>query len=113
MTYRIRQISKKRQKELPAYNKLINKLGTLCGNKSELSGDKPNWQFNYKVVPHHIMGRAGPMLSDPFNIIILTPPEHDAQDGNNNDDKMKLLAFIRPIRIAQGFEPTIAYINPK
>jgi len=108
----IRQVSKKRKEKLPEYNKLVGKLRTLCGNKSELSGDKPNWQFSFKVEPHHVCGRTGPMLTDPFNIIMLTSPEHQAQDGNSWEDKLKLLALIRPIRLKQGFKQTMAYINP-
>ena len=100
----LRQVGKKRQKKLREYNKLVGKLRTMCGNKSELSGGKPTWEFGYKVEPHHIMGRTGEMLTDPFNIIMLTSSEHTEQDGNTNDEKMKLLAFIKPIRLKQGFK---------
>ena len=108
----LRAVSKKRGKKLREYKKLVQSLSIMCGNRSELSGDKPNWQYDYRVEPHHICGRTGEMLDDPFNIIMLTSPQHEAQDGNSWEDKLKLLAFIRPRRLEQGFKQTVAYINP-
>lgn len=99
----LRRVSKKRQKALPEYNALMTKLRALCNNRSEISGDKPNWQSNYLVDPHHIQGRVGELLIDPFNIILLTRPEHDDQDSNTYDDKKALLKLIEPVRIKQGF----------
>lgn len=101
----IRKVSPKKKKELPEYTKLIAELRAKCFNRSELSGKKPDWQSNYQVEPHHIMGRTGKRLTDPYNIILLNRDEHNAQDGNTYQEKQELLDFIKPIRERQGYEP--------
>lgn len=89
------------------YNELIKRLRFLCGNSSELSGQNPDWQSGWKVEPHHIGGRNGDRLLNPFNIILLTRVEHDIQEGKINGQKplskKELSNIVSPLRIAQGF----------
>lgn len=101
---KINPISKKRKGQMPEYRAVVKKLRTLCNNRSELSGEKPDWRYGYKVEPHHIYGREGSKLTDPFNIIMITSSEHDEQDGNTYEEKQALLAFVRSVRLKQGFE---------
>ena len=103
----IKVISDKRRAELLKYKRLLIKLWHGCNNKSELSGKNPDWQSNYQVDPHHIAGRLGALLYDPFNIIMLTRPEHDVQEGKTRGDKIPdgvLRNIVRPIRTGQGFK---------
>lgn len=106
---RINRISKKRLEESKEYFDLIARLRIMCDNKSELSGANPDWQSEFMVDPHHIGGRAGSKYLDPFNIIMLTRPEHDREEGKikgaKPHSKVYLLALVRPIRIEQGFKP--------
>ena len=93
---------------MPKYNTLIMVLRVLCNNKSELSNKSPDWQSNYRVEPHHINGRNGERLLDPFGIILLTRTEHDIEEGKikgKKAGKEKLLALVKDIRIKQGFIP--------
>ena len=99
----IKPISNKRQAQLKEYRDLVLKLRTLCNNRSELTRHSPDWQSEYIVDPHHIKDRINHNLLDPFNIIMLTREEHDAQDSNDWEDKQRLLEFIQPIRLRQGF----------
>lgn len=104
---KLAQISKKRQALMPEYNKLINRLRELCNNKSELSNKSPDWQSGFKAEPHHINGRNGEKLLDPYGIILLTRYEHDVEEGKvrreKPTDKERLLAIVKDIRIRQGF----------
>jgi len=104
---KIKPISKKRQSQLPEYNRLIKQLRELCENRSELSGNRGDWRFDFSVVPHHIMGRVGDRLTDPFNIIFLTPSEHDSMDFYGFDKKQSLLEYIKKVRIKQGYKEQI------
>jgi len=81
---------------------LVGKLRQLCGNRSELSGANPYWQSDFIVEPHHIEGRTGKRLLDPFNIIMLTRPEHDTIRRTHTREE--LLTLVRDIRIKQGFK---------
>lgn len=99
----LKPISDKRQEERNKYYVLVEKLYYLCSNRSELSGKQGDWQTGWNVEPHHIMGCRGIKLYDPFNIIMLTRPEHDTIRQTHIEEE--LLAMIRPLRIKQGFEP--------
>lgn len=99
---RLKPISDKRQEELDKYYALAEKLFALCSNRSELSGKWGDWQTHWNVEPHHITGRTGKKVYDPFNIIMLTRPEHDTVKQTYTDEE--LLAMIRPLRIKQGFK---------
>ncbi len=95
----IRKVSPKRQAQLSEYYALIEKLRTLCGNRSELSGI-------WGVEPHHIRGRWGKRLLDPFNIIFLTHEEHMVEQGQwpgKPYGKEYLLKLVKEIRGRQGF----------
>lgn len=99
---RIPPISKKRKIELEKYYPLIEELRRLCDNRSELSGHYPDWQSKFLLEPHHIEGRIGKLLLDPFNIIMLTRTEHDTIRQAHT--KEELLTLVREIRIKQGFK---------
>jgi hypothetical protein len=106
---RIKPLSDKRQEELKRYWKLHMDLIILCGNKSELSGDNPDWQTDYVVEPHHISGKEHEKLLDPFNILLLSREEHikiqNHQPINGHIyTREELLNIVRPIRIKQGFK---------
>ena len=101
----MKKISKKRQAQLLEYYALVEKLRDLCGNVSELSGERANWASSYGVEPHHIDGRIGKLLVDPFNIIMLTHYEHMIENGQFPGDKKGkeyLLWLVKSIRIRQG-----------
>ena len=102
----VNRISKKRLLEMPIYNVLIVELRELCGNISELSGTKPDWQSGYLVEPHHIGGRIGKKFLNPFNIIMLTRTEHDIENDYKEGcyTKEELLNIVKPIRIKQGYK---------
>lgn len=105
----LRRVSKKRQTVMPAYINLINKLRELCDNKSELSGKSPDWLSGYKVEPHHVNGRRGKLLLDPFGIIMLVRIEHDIEEGKIKGKKVgkeRLLEIVKEKRLAQGFVPS-------
>ena len=89
---------------MPEYNKLITELRDQCNNRSELSGERSDWRSDYNAEPHHIMGRIGKDLINPFNIIFLTSTEHAMQDKNGYEEKRRLLEYIRPIREKQGYQ---------
>lgn len=83
----------------------MKKLRELCENRSELSGDVSDWQSIFKVDPHHIEGRNGKRLLDPFNIIMVTRNEHTAiEEERSSYSKEQLLEIVKAIRIKQGFE---------
>jgi hypothetical protein len=103
----IKPISKKRQKQLREYIKLSTLLKDYAGHKSELSG-KPETQYD-KLVPHHIEGREGKRLINPFNIIICLTSEHTSSNEcihkhNSFELKQELLKIVEPIRLNQGFK---------
>ena len=101
----IRTISEKRKAILPGYNALVEELREKCKNRSELSGHRADWRTGWDVEPHHICGRTGKLLTDVFNLILLTRAEHDKQDGNTYKEKTELLHLVHQIRIRQGYEP--------
>ncbi len=99
----MRPISKKRQAQMPEYHALVEQLRSECNNRSELSGEQGEWPG---VSPHHIMGRDGWRLTDPFNIIFLTDIQHkDIHKHNTLERKQALSKYIRPIRAKQGYLP--------
>ncbi len=103
--FALKAVSDDHAKELREYNKVRDRLLDLCGGKSELSGNNPTPEIGGQLEPHHITGRIGKRLSDPFNIIILLGKEYwVAQDTMSWESKQALLKYIRPIRLAQGFK---------
>ena len=101
---KIKPVSEKRQGQLVEYRELVVNLRHLCSNKSELSGNSPDWLSGYRLDAHHIDKRNSNRLLDPRNIIMLTRLEHqDIHFHNTYEKKQELLAFIEPIRLRQGF----------
>lgn len=105
---RINQISKKRSKQMSLYRELLEDIRPK-DNRSELSHKLPeagqaDWRSGYRLEPHHIRGRIGLALIDPFNIIFLTPTEHDYYQSRMNDDTKSFLeSVVEPIRMKQGY----------
>ncbi len=103
---KLRPISKKREAILSEYNELIRKLREMCGNVSELSGQRSTWESEFNVTPHHIDGREGALLLDPLGIILLTHTEHMIENGQIPGDKKGkdyLLWLVKSIRMRQGW----------
>lgn len=99
------KISGKQQEEIRAYNKLRLDLLQRAGFKSELSGQPESAEWGGNLEIHHISGRIGKRMLDPFNLIILTAKEHWlAQETMSWENKRALLNYIRPVRLAQGFK---------
>ena len=100
---RIKSISKKRQGQMSIYHDLIEQIRPQ-DNRSELSGELPDWQSGGIVEAHHINGRIGTELINARNIIFLTREEHaDIHAHNTYERKQELLAIVEPIRIKQGW----------
>ena len=97
----MKRVSDKRAAQLADYNLLVAHLKGLSHAKSELSGKVG------ALVPHHIDGRRGKRLLNPFNIILLSEEEHTGDDGiqahNTWEQKQKLAALVKEIRLRQGF----------
>ena len=101
---KLKPISDKMAKKLPTYRALINELRRKCGNRSELSGEMGDWRTVFRVEPHHIKGRVGKHLTNPFEILMCTRTEHLEEEAHKTTErKQELLDFIRPRRIAQGY----------
>ena len=85
------------------YHELLEQIRPQ-DNRSELSGELPDWQSGGIVEAHHINGRIGTALIDPFNIIFVTREEHaEIHAHNTYERKQELLAIVEPIRIKQGW----------
>lgn len=102
----LNQTSKKRRKLVPKLADLYTTLRRLCHNRSELSGRRPDWRSGSIIEPHHIGGRNGDHLLNPFEIIELTDEEHEIEQQHlaGCHTKEELLNIVRPIRLAQGFK---------
>ena len=96
---RLKAVSNKRRGEIKIYQILKLELFLLGNNKSELSG------LYGLVDPHHIDGRRGKRLFDPYNIILLTKEEHDRQTDYlpGYKTRKELVDIVKPIRKRQGF----------
>jgi hypothetical protein len=102
----LRAVSQKRQAQKNEYD--ILKL-TLMEQQnrggyyiSELDGE-----ISKTLEVHHIDGKQGKRLFDPFNLILITPEQHLGDNGiqkhNSWEAKQKLLGIVRKIRLEQGF----------
>jgi len=105
----VRHISSKQSARLREYQKirevLYRKNEAENRGRSEWSGKPPSYSFSLGECVcenHHIEGRTGGRLCDPFNQILLTFEEHRAAE-NNEITKEELRDKVRPIRIRQGF----------
>lgn len=97
---RINPVSKKRQERLDEYYPLRDKLISLANGVSELSGKRG------LLEPHHVDGREGGLLLDPFNILLVLPVEHRAIQEYRSSygySKEYLLWLVKSIRSRQGF----------
>ena len=93
----MKRISDKRAAQMPEYYQMLTKIGGGWPAKSEMSGI-------WGAVPHHIYGRRGAHLYDPFNIILVTNAEHREIHAHNTPElKAKLAGLVEQIRLAQGF----------
>ena len=103
---KIKPISEKRRVQLRDFLSLRIYLTDQCKNKSELSGKEPDWQSGFLVEAHHITGRTGKRLLDPFNIIMLTRDEHSIENDHKEGchTKEELREIVYNIRKKQGFE---------
>lgn len=100
----LNSVSPKQAKRLMALTELKGLLIRLCGNKSEFSGEYADWQTGGLVEPHHILGRVGKNLLNPFSIIMVTRPEHDqVQKHNSYENRQFLLGVVKTLRLKQGF----------
>ena len=101
----MKHISVKRQSQLAEYYALEEKLRELCGNRSELSGEAPDWVTKFLVKGHHINGRNGKRLLDVFNIVMVVNAEHvrEQQYLPGAYGKEALLELVREIRLKQEF----------
>lgn len=106
----MRQISPKQSARLGEYRKIRELLYRLNeeenGGRSEYSGKLATYSpalDGYTLEDHHVHGRIGRRLCDPFNQILLTSEEHRAAE-NNEITKEELRDKVRPIRIKQGFK---------
>jgi hypothetical protein len=94
----LRRVSPKRAAQLIEYGLLKTKLLYLARGRSELSGKKG------RLEPHHIDGRRGLRLVNPFNIIMITHAEHRwLQSHNTYEQRRRLRGIIRTLREKQGF----------
>jgi hypothetical protein len=102
----LNKISPKMGKLIPELADLYTVLRRFCHNRSELSGRRPDWQSDGIIEPHHIDGRNGDKLLNPFNLIMLTAEEHtvEQQYRPGCHTRQELLDIVRPIRIKQGFK---------
>ena len=109
----IKQISCKRKAQNAQYAELRDRLFLLASGFSEYASNKGLAKMTIscskgQLEPHHIDGKQGKRLIDPFNIIICTTVEHCYfQAHNSYEQRQRLLAIVRPIRLAQGFREVV------
>jgi len=81
---------------------VYRKLISLIDSKKQTSDLSDNLTEEH----HHITGRQGLRLINPFNILCCTREEHDYEQAHHTWERQReLLAVVKPIRIAQGFRP--------
>ena len=106
---RIKRQSSKKAIEEKRWRALEHDLHLMNTNRSEYTGKFPtepdDWVTCYQVEYHHIRGRRGKRVYDPFNVIALTPTEHKRiEDEIDKVSEEELESIVRPIRINQAFE---------
>lgn len=101
-----KKISKKLADKMPEYRALVKRLqGLNGGNRSELTGAPATIISGFRLDPHHIQGKIGALLTNPFNIILVTREEHGAiEEERSPHTKEFMLALVRERRLAQGFK---------
>ena len=76
----VKRVSDKRAAQLADYKVLVNNLLDMSRGFSELPPMHRYVGREY-LNPHHIYGRRGWHLTDPFNIILTGGNEHTGDDG--------------------------------
>ena len=95
----IRAVSTKRAAQNREYRRLSLLLNELARYHSEWNGAECCF-----LEAHHIDGRRGDRLLDPFNIILLTAEQHRTFQAHNSwEVRQALKLWVRPLRLAQGF----------
>ena len=103
---KLRAVSTKRAAHNEAYRDLIDKLFHEAMPCSEWDGTVEISYGHYVLEPHHIDGRRGKRLLDPFNIILLTPEQHRTFQAHNSwEVRQALKLWVYGLRIQQGFVP--------
>ncbi len=105
-------VSPKRETENAEYGKLLTKLiggvytfGAKYTFTSELRGDNSELIGSDYIEPHHISGRRGERLLNPFSIIMITPDRRRYETAHHTFERIQELKdIVRPIRIAQGWK---------
>jgi hypothetical protein len=99
----LRQVSVKRAAQTREYNRIRAFIIASTHGYSEYTGLKATTQ---ELVIHHIDGRRGLRLLDPFNMIVVKQePEHvELGKCHNYEQIQELKKIVRPIRLAQGFK---------
>jgi hypothetical protein len=97
---RIKPMSEKYARDINDYRRLKERLLDNSHGKSELSGN-----IGMFIDLHHIEGRTGGRLTDPFNVIVVTREEHEEIHKHNSyEKKQELLARVKEIRLSQGYK---------
>lgn len=99
----LKPVNERRQAELDKFYALDKILRPKTKGRSELNGSRGDYRTGFGVEPHHIRGRRGKRVYDPFNIIYLTRAQHDTIKLMHSEEELE--AIVKPIRIKQGFKP--------
>lgn len=100
----LKPISSKRQGQIADYIALKIQLLALNNCLDTMRGPS-EWNGEIgQLELHHIDGRQGKRLSDPFNVILITRDQHLAFHRHNSwEVKQALKLWVYGIRIRQGF----------
>ncbi len=100
----IRHMSKLEEKRQAEYREVRAIVRSKGFNVSELSGEPATWESGFIIELHHIRGRKGPLLCDPFNWIFLTNAQHVYyQKHPTEENRLYLKSIVFEIRIQQGY----------
>lgn len=100
----LRPRSEKRAAQEKNYREILAKI---IWRKNAHDLDRSEWDgtFGRLIEAHHIDGRRGDRLCDPFNIILLTPAQHRTFQAHNSwEVRQALKAWVYELRIQQGFK---------
>lgn len=99
----IRAVSTKRAAQNTEYRWLCQFLDRETPYACEWCGN--TWCGEIGIENHHIDGRRGARLLDPFNIIRLCRRCHTVFQAHNSwEVRQALKLWVRPLRLAQGFK---------
>jgi hypothetical protein len=100
----LRKVSPKQSKENAECQKIVNQLRDLCGDKSELQGVMTYKRNSHNTEPHHLKGRHGKHLINPFEILMCYANQHDYRQKHLKETRETDLQLVREIRLRQGFK---------